>query len=1208
MDNARLRDDYAQACAALDAHHRHKSRCAAVQAGVVWQDYGERPTHLFHQLARKRAMDSSLRFVQLPGSTAPPLSLCDGPEERWAAVDMVASTFSGDAPNGLYRERPTCRAAQDQLLLHTEGRLEAEGKAACTGSDDTGIVTLNECLAALGALARGKRPGVDGLPAEFYRTFWDVLGVEMVEVFNEAFLDPAAQPLLSSSQREGCTVLLYKGDGPRELVSNYRPITLLNADYKILAKLLATRMGSALGEVIHPTQTAFVPGRWIGENILAHLDECDLLEELATVPGAIVFTDFSKAYDTLDRGWLRRCLVHLGFPACFCRWVDLLLAANRNRVMVNGWLSASFPLHSGVRQGCPASPPLYIVATQPLAAHMRALQRQSILRSVPLPVPLEISWQHADDLTLHLHPDTVPQALQLGLQPFGQASGQQLNLGKCKVIAFNTDATLMENLGLQVVPRGEVTRHLGVPLGAGVSTAAFCADTVRRVKQRAALWSTVQLSLLGRIYVAKQELMSMLVHILSFLPLPPEVFREAWAVISHFIVRGRAGPAGSRAQAVRPPIWLLGLDWSHGGCRAAYLEAFSTALRAKVLALALNPARAPWKPLLVQWWHRDTTWYDRIGGAPREVDMWEWGTTLPLSSFPVQDLRRASVPDRILSYITAFRDLQMHRQPALLEKDGLHVPREPLFYNRLVVDAQGKPLTPAHPVWGRLAREQPRILRVEHLQATLYDATTAPEVRAACISLWTQAVPACFRAAAALPTDQLPKGTWVGENEGPYYCLEEDAHEREGPRVLARPHRLTTTGLLKPSGQPLVIEPFTLPTLSVELFDPKRPKTVSDTGGERPFLLGPTHSQPGSLRGWHLGVEPLFKYTVRHASTTYAMQKFKAMCAVHHLPATLPAQPALWNGGLARLDALCARETALQVFHRVEEEHWVVDQGPAWMRPAPPRNPPAHRREEPLARTERDWSVDPLADLVQEEPPLWAQCWKDLRDSTLRRPHRSTVFLLLHGALPTNGMALVWRWRTDSFCPHSCCTREEVPRHQWPVETYTHAFLTCPVAQAVTLWLTRIMGHMDGTAPPRTAEALLLGSRAAWAPHNKDLQWVWLHLRVACIHHLFAHRDAVALRRHPSSPFAVVGAVIADMHSSFLMDQRRLSADAYQLPGVCADWLRGPRKRFTQSDFNARWMHRGLASGGAGELPRFRLSMHAPIALAACLPDGMAFA
>ena len=149
---------------------------------------------------------------------------------------------------------------------------------------------------------------------------------------------------------------------------------------------------------------------------------------------------------------------------------------------------------------------------------------------------------------------------------------------------------------------------------------------------------------------------------------------------------------------------------------------------------------------------------------------------------------------------------------------------------------------------------------------------------------------------------------------------------------------------------------------------------------------------------------------------------------------------------------------------------------------------------------------------------------------------------------------------------------------------------------------------MDGTEPPRTAEVLLLGMHSAWEPQHKHLRWVWLHLRVTCLHHLYVHRETVELRRHPSSPYAVVAAVLADMQSTFLMDQRRLSAEAYHLPGVCADWLRGPRKRFTETDFRERWLHRGLAAWGAQQRPHFFLSMHAPVPLAECLPTGVAFA
>ena len=533
--------------------------------------------------------------------------------------------------------------------------------------------------------------------------------------------------------------------------------------------------------------------------------------------------------------------------------------------------------------------------------------------------------------------------------------------------------------------------------------------------------------------------------------------------------------------------------------------------------------------------------------------------------------------------------------------------REPIFYNRLVVDAQGCHVKRTHPTWGTLYSAEPPVMRIEQLRTRMHDEHTPPEVRAACESLWTQAVPACLHEATALPVTQRPKGTWVGTVDGPFFCLEEDAHRRLRPRVSALPHHMLLDGMLKRSGEAQEVDAFLLPLLSVELFDPKRSPVAGTSGAEKPFLRGLLSTDPGSMRGWQLGEVALRAYKVRLASMRYVSLRFKETRTAQGLAATLPIQPAIWGEGLARLDHLCVQQTARRVFEHEEEDHWPLNRGPAWMRPAPPRPPPAHRREV-VHRLERDWTLDPLKDLVLEEKPPWATCWQDLRDSSLRRTHRSTVYLLLHGALPTNGMAFVWYWREDSFCPHTCCSDEQVPRPQWPVETYTHAFLTCPVAQAVMTWLVRIMHHMDGSEPPRTANTLLLGSRDAWEPRTRSLQWAWLHLRVGCIHHLFMHRDAVVLRRHPSSPFAVVAAVIADLQSAFLMDQRRLSSDAYHVPGVCADWLRGRRKLFTESDFNKRWMHRGLASRDEDQRPRFLLSLHAPVPVTDCLPAGVAFA
>ena len=83
--------------------------------------------------------------------------------------------------------------------------------------------------------------------------------------------------------RSGRITLLYKGKGAdRTQPRSYRPITLLNCDYKIAAAAIAARLGAPLSSVIDSSQTAFLPKRWIGDNVLAHLETVDYLQ--ATAP------------------------------------------------------------------------------------------------------------------------------------------------------------------------------------------------------------------------------------------------------------------------------------------------------------------------------------------------------------------------------------------------------------------------------------------------------------------------------------------------------------------------------------------------------------------------------------------------------------------------------------------------------------------------------------------------------------------------------------------------------------------------------------------------------------------------------------------------------------------------------------------------------------------------------------------------------------
>ena len=110
-----------------------------------------------------------------------------------------------------------------------------------------------------------KSPGEDGFTAEFYIKFFDILGEDLIRSLNHAYEKGA----LSISQRRGVITLLPKDESSLLDVKNWRPITLLNVDYKIASKAVATRMESTIPFLIHTDQTGFIKGRYINSYVIS---------------------------------------------------------------------------------------------------------------------------------------------------------------------------------------------------------------------------------------------------------------------------------------------------------------------------------------------------------------------------------------------------------------------------------------------------------------------------------------------------------------------------------------------------------------------------------------------------------------------------------------------------------------------------------------------------------------------------------------------------------------------------------------------------------------------------------------------------------------------------------------------------------------------------------------------------------------------------
>jgi hypothetical protein len=169
---------------------------------------------------------------------------------------------------------------------------------------------MDEIKAALDSIGDFKAPGPDGMPVVFYKSLWDIVGnkiiTEVVKVLNGGPMPAQWNNTIIS--------LISKVNNP-EKVTNLRPISLCNVLYKIISKVLTNRLKSILPDIISPSQSAFVPGRLISDNILIAYEMTHYLmnKREGKTGYAAIKLDMRKAYDQVEWSFLNTIMKRLGF-------------------------------------------------------------------------------------------------------------------------------------------------------------------------------------------------------------------------------------------------------------------------------------------------------------------------------------------------------------------------------------------------------------------------------------------------------------------------------------------------------------------------------------------------------------------------------------------------------------------------------------------------------------------------------------------------------------------------------------------------------------------------------------------------------------------------------------------------------------------------------------------------------------------------------
>ena len=529
-----------------------RTKGAVLRSKTRWYNEGEKNTKYFLNLEKRHFKQGTISQIKTN-------------DHEFVTSDKKILTECVSFYKDLYSSKSMTYEQNDATFFpkrEDENTIQEQELIVCEGA-----LTEKECLEALKDMGTEKTPGTDGLPAEFYKVFWRNISAILIRALNYAY----ETGQLSVTQRRGIIKLIPKKDAEPFFIKNWRPLTLLNCEYKIAAKSIANRLKPSLPNLINYDQTGFIKGRFIGENIRL-IDSVICYAKDKNIPGLLLFLDFEKAFDTIEWSFIRKTFQHFGFGSSMLKWLNLFYCRPESCVLNNGWASEFFEIQRGVRQGCPLSPYLFVLSVEILAKAFR--ENTSIKGILVNNREIKLS-QYADDTTLILDgkKESLIASLKL-LDDFYEVSGLKLNDKKTEALWIGVKSG---NDGISIPGRNlSWPKYKVKALGVWFSTDPEATATLNynekldKVRNVLSCWKYRRLTLIGKITVLKSLVASQLVYVLSPLQTNEKVIKEVNKLFYSFLWNGKG-------DKIKRDIIVN--DYPNGGLKMIDIQVFSKSLK-----------------------------------------------------------------------------------------------------------------------------------------------------------------------------------------------------------------------------------------------------------------------------------------------------------------------------------------------------------------------------------------------------------------------------------------------------------------------------------------------------------------------------------------------------------------------------------------------------------------------------------------------------
>lgn len=536
--------------------YQTKANMAMFRSKARWSMHGEKPSAYFLGLEKRRAKDSTV--TSLLGQSGRLIT------SNHQILEMERDFFAN-----IYDEDPTELDSTESLPLEPQ---DIPQISELNQQRINRPFTTEEYHEALKNLNKNKSPGSDGVTPEFYLAFWHLLK----EPFFQSMEYSLENGTLSEQQRIGLITLIPKKGLDRTHLTNWRPITLLNSDFKILSKALASRIQSCITEVIEKDQTGFIRGRNITTNL--HTIQSIINHADATGESSLLLAlDYSKAFDMVRWDIIEKALTIFGFGDFIIAAVRTLFKDIKSCVMNAGFSSKYFFPSRGIRQGCCCSPSLFSLAVELLAIMVRGADN---IKGVRIQENTAKISQYADDTTFFLHdPASLGFLLDL-LEKFTRLAGLKINRQKSYLLLLGNHLHPPDSVrGIRIQDKVKI---LGITYKTHMSEEEQYelnfASRINKIKNTCNAWINRSMSLKGKITLVNFLMVSVLQYPCSCTFVPTRVLVEVKKIITDFIWDGK-----------RPKVAynLLIQNTEAGGLKLADLET-------RVLACQLNIIKGIW--------------------------------------------------------------------------------------------------------------------------------------------------------------------------------------------------------------------------------------------------------------------------------------------------------------------------------------------------------------------------------------------------------------------------------------------------------------------------------------------------------------------------------------------------------------------------------------------------------------------------------------